>query len=362
LVDYRDKAGVRRFETFKLKKHADARLTTILGELRLGTHTPNSASITMREAAESWYQEGEAGDTRRERATQRNYRHYLDAYILPMLGNHKLSALTTPGIVQFRDRLKDQFKDKTSLVTPRKILLVLKHILSKAQLEGLVGQNVAAPVNYKREQARNKKRLEIGIDIPTKEEVRLMIDTAGGRWRPFLVVLAFCGLRASEIRGLKWDDVDLEKRTITIRQRADRWGTLGMPKSGASQRTIPLGQMVTNVLREWRLKCTKRESNLLFPSAADTPLVHSNIVNLMYRPLQRKAGIVNSEGNPKYELHKLRHFTASHWIDLAFAPKRVQEMMGHSSITMTFDRYGHLFPSLEADQAKLEKGELSILG
>jgi integrase len=99
----------------------------------------------------------------------------------------------------------------------------------------------------------------------------------------------------------------------------------------------------------------------VFPSQADTPLLHSNIVNLWFRPLQRKLGIVGSDHHPKYGLHALRHFCASHWIDLEFQPKKIQEMMGHASVTMTYDRYGHLFPSPEADQAKLEKGELSIL-
>jgi len=352
-VDYKDREGQRRFQTFKLKRQADAALTKIQGELQAGTHTPQATSQTVREAAELWYKRCLA---KNERATMRDYRRFLDSYILPELGRHKLSALTKPGVALFRDRLED----KTSKITARKVLIALKGILKEAELRGMVSQNVALGVTVEISD-RDKERLEIGRGIPTKEEVKTLIEASTGRWRPFIVTLAFAGLRASEARGLTWDGVDLEKRTITIRQRADRFNEIGAPKSKAGRRTIPLGPMVTNVLKEWRLKLPTGKSNLVFPSQADTPLLHSNIVNLWFRPLQRKLGIVASDGNPRYGLHALRHFCASHWIDLEFQPKKIQEMMGHASVTMTYDRYGHLFPSPEADQAKLEKGELSIL-
>jgi integrase len=71
---------------------------------------------------------------------------------------------------------------------------------------------------------------------------------------------------------------------------------------------------------------------------------------------------VAGDGKPKYGLHSLRHFAASWLIEQGFQPKRVQAMLGHASVVMTFDRYGHLFPAREDDHAKLAAGELGMVG
>jgi integrase len=69
---------------------------------------------------------------------------------------------------------------------------------------------------------------------------------------------------------------------------------------------------------------------------------------------------VNAQGRPRYRLHSLRHFFASWAIEQSFSPKRLQALLGHSDISMTFNIYGHLFPSLEDDHAKFAAGELQI--
>jgi integrase len=66
-------------------------------------------------------------------------------------------------------------------------------------------------------------------------------------------------------------------------------------------------------------------------------------------------------GAPLFKFHALRHFAASLWIELGFTPKRLQAMLGHSSVQMTFDRYGHLFPSLEDDHEKFARGEIGVI-
>jgi integrase len=94
---------------------------------------------------------------------------------------------------------------------------------------------------------------------------------------------------------------------------------------------------------------------------------HSNIVSRGLLPTQKKAGIIRREtradkaGNPvvergKYGMHSLRHFYASVLIEQGFSPKRVQTLMGHESIQLTYDTYGHLFPSPEDDHARIAKG------
>jgi integrase len=87
----------------------------------------------------------------------------------------------------------------------------------------------------------------------------------------------------------------------------------------------------------------------------------SNLAHRIWRPLQKEAGLIDAEGEPLFNFHALRHFTASLWIEMGFTPKRLQAMLGHSSVQMTFDRYGHLFPSPEDDHAKFAKGEIGLL-
>jgi integrase len=112
-----------------------------------------------------------------------------------------------------------------------------------------------------------------------------------------------------------------------------------------------MSPMVVNALKEWRLACPKGPLNLVFPNGKGRVENHANIANRGFYALQIAAGIVNGEGKAKYGIHALRHFFASWAIERGFSPKRVQALLGHSSIQMTFDVYGHLFPSLEDDHA-----------
>src|SRR5262249_57769817 len=118
--------------------------------------------------------------------------------------------------------------------------------------------------------ARQKHRVEVGTDIPTPSEVRAIIGKLdGGRRRPLLLTAIFTGLRVSELRGLRWADVNLPRSELRVRQRADRYGTIGPPKSATSRRTVPLPPMVVNGLREWRLANPRVQSELVFPRCRD---------------------------------------------------------------------------------------------
>jgi integrase len=151
-------------------------------------------------------------------------------------------------------------------------------------------------------------------------------------------------MRASELRGLPWSAVDFAKRTITVRQRADEWGTIGVPKSVAGQREIPMSPTVLNTLREWKLACPKGALDLVFPNTVGKVQPLTNITHRTWHPLLKAAGLVDEAGEPLFNFHALRHFAASLWIELGFSPKRLQAMLGHTSVQMTFDRYGAPLP------------------
>jgi len=164
---------------------------------------------------------------------------------------------------------------------------------------------------------------------------------------------------------LRWEDVDLPHAKLHVRQRADRYNKVDKPKSESSERTVPLTPMVVNTLREWKLRCPKGDHGKLeyvFPTGTGEIEYHSNILQRGLEPAQIAAKIVDGKGKPKYALHALRHFYASWCINrakdggLELPLKMVQERMGHSTLAMTGDRYGHLFPSGD-DGAELAKAE-----
>ena len=355
IADYFDQAGKRHIKTFARKGEANEWLVKAQGEVQRGVHTPENASITVAEAAELWLERGEL--EKLERSTLREYRNHVLLHINPLLGREKLARLSAPTIESFRDALLK----KCSRAMARKVLASLKSILGEAHRRGLVAQNAALPVKVGANK-RDTGKLTVGRDIPSKEETQTIIATLEGRWRPLFVTAIFTGMRASELRGLTWDDVDFERKVVRIRQRADRWGAIGSPKSVAGSREIPMAPMVVNVLMEWRLACPKGPLNLVFPNGNGKVESHANISGRGFYALQRDAGIVGEDGKPKYGIHALRHFNASWLIEQGFSPKRLQALLGHNSIQMTFDRYGHLFPSLEDDHAKFAAGELALVG
>jgi integrase len=364
VVDYSDQLGHRHLKTFTRKRDADAYHSQVAVDIRKGIHTAESRSITVAEAGELWLKSREAAGV--ERTTLLGYREHLNVHITPLIGDTKLSALTVPFVREFEDRLR---QDRSPAMV-RKILVSLSGVLADAQDRGLVAQNVVRnrrPRNAKGE-ARQKRRLEAGRDIPTPNEVRSIIaGLAGGVARPLLLTAIFTGLRASELRGLHWADVDLAHSVLHVRQRADRFGMLGAPKSSAGQRSVPLLPMVVNALKEWKLACPHGASDLVFPHKG-RPYPRLTIIGQIWHPVQIAAGVVAKSGSAKYPgLHALRHFYASWCINrradggLELPLKVVQSRLGHASIQMTADRYGHLFPRTD-DGAEMAAAEKAFLG
>ena len=364
VVDYVDQHGDRHLKTFAKKRDADAHHALVGVTVRAGTHTADSKSVTVARAAELWLESCAAAGL--ERTTLTSYRQHAEVHIIPVLGALKLSQLTVPLVRGFEERLR---KDGRSPAMVRLARRGLGGILADAQERGLVGQNVVYSLRKNRRSRRTEGngKLKVGIDIPAPAEVRAIIAHLEGRWRPLLLTAIFAGLRASELRGLKWSDVDLKRGELHVRQRADRHGTIGRTKSEAGERTVPLPPMVITALREHRLACPRTEQDLVFPNTKGNIEHRNTIVYKGFHPAQVAAGIVAGNGAAKYPgLHTLRHFYASWCINrkadggLELPIKVVQTRLGHASIQMTADVYGHLFPRTD-DGSELAAAERAFL-
>ncbi len=361
VVDYFDQHRKRHIKTFEKKKDAEEWRAQARVEVKKGVHTAESSSVTVAEVAELWLTRGEAEGL--EPGTMRYYRDMVKLHVNPIVGHLKLSQLNQPTV----ERAKDKLLETRSRAMTQKAIKILKGILKDAKRRGLVSQNVAQDVSVK-DQHRHKEE----IVVPSPAEVRQLIDGATGRWRPLLITAIFTGLRASELRGLTWGNVNLQEGMIHVRQRADRYNTMGSPKSKAGRRDIPIGNFVVNTLKEWKLACPKGDLNLVFPNTIGKVESLANVYNRGFGPLQKGCGLTvdtgekDQDGAPvlkaRYGFHALRHFYASWLINQGFKPKHIQTLMGHSSITLTFDTYGHLFPSEEDEQAQLSAAELTVVG
>lgn len=350
IADYRDQRRVRRLKTFATKKEADAWLDTARQEIRQGTHTPSSVSKTVTETWDLWLDECAASGL--ERSTIRQRQPHLEHHVKPFIGGIKLAGLNTPGLYAFDKELREAGR---SQAMRQRVMTSVGSMLTFAQGRGLVAQNVARGVKIKRDERQvTKGPLRPGVDFPTIAEINALIDNASGRLRPFIITAVFTGMRLSELRGLRWADVNLEAGAIHVRQRADAWGKMGPPKSKAGKRDIPLAPIVVNSLRVWRLSCPKSDLDLVFPTRDGKPLAMQNFHNNGWYPLIEKCGV-------DYNFHMLRHAAASLFIaHLGWQPKRIQTVMGHASVNMTYDRYGHLFEDKEADREDMKRLEAAV--
>ena len=247
--------------------------------------------ITVEHAAEMWLehcrQRCEAG-LEMEPTTLMVYelsvRHILNPEF--GIGAIRLSRLARRDVIAFRDRL---LASGRSVPWVRKVLGNLHQILALAHDNKLIEDNPADGIRILR-----SSRVPDRIKIISKDEVRHLIDAASNDLRPYLVVASLCGLRASEMLGLPWCHVDLEEGFIRVRQRADRLGNIGEPKTTASVRDIPMGPLVANTLRRWRPRCPQGELNLVFPSRCGTVRFYQNLRNHVFKPLCRTLKNVRS--------------------------------------------------------------------
>jgi integrase len=335
--------GKRHIKTFDRKKDADAFHDDVRGEVRRGDHIAPSRSETLGEAAARWINRVTAEG--REATTVRQYEIHVRLHIAPRLGTVKLAQLNERRIEQFRD---DLLASGMTRAMVRKVLTSLKSILKVAKRS-----HVAANVSVARD--KRARKLEVGTDIPSPSEIkRLLVAVADSplRMNALINVAIFTGLRASELRGLRWRDVSLKRGhgSVTVAQRADRFGKIGAPKSATSCRTIEIDDDVIHILSQWKLACPLTDGDIVFPTSAGTIENHANLFRQV-EGVVLAARLTNEEGRAKYGLHALRHFFCSWCLGRRADGGRelpldsVKRLMGHSSIALTSDVYGHLLPS-----------------
>ena len=336
--DARSKSRI--FKTFKNQAEAKSWRGDSATALRKGTMSAPSKT-TIREAGEALIEGMRSGAVRTSKGTiykpsaTRSYEAALRDRIYPELGALRVSE------VQRRDvqRLADGCSPSKGASTIRNALMPLRVIYRRALEDGDVAVN---PTTNLRLPAVEGKRDR----IVSPAEAKKLLAALAEKDRPLWATALYAGLRRGEIMGLRIEDVNLAKGVIRVERSYDpKAYEFTDPKSRAGKRSVPIASVLRDYLIEHKLR-TGRNEGLFFGRTAETPFDDSSLA-------ARAATAWKNAELEGITLHEARHTYASLMIAAGVNAKSLQTYMGHSSVTVTYDRYGHLMPGNEDEAAAL---------
>jgi integrase len=286
-----------------------------------------------------WAQRWEAGLSDLRPTTKALNLGVVTNHLLPRFSGWPLARITTSDV---KAMVADDLMAGYSNSAVRRHVIVLRVILDAAVVEGRIGRNPCAGVKLPPESSRPMRFLE-----PT-EVAQLARAIQPDHYRPLVFTAAYVGLRWGELAGLKIERVDPLRRTIQVVEQLVEVGgkvEFGPPKTKAGRRTVTMPATIADMLGEHMSREAVHKSGLVFPTPSGTPMRRSN-----FRKVWRRAvAEVGFDGGPLDGLvfHELRHTSAALAIAQGAHPLVIRDRLGHSSIMVTMDTYGGLFPSLD---------------
>jgi integrase len=325
----------RKYVYAKSEAEAIAKRDDLRRQLQLGVNLA-APPRTVAAWLEEWLRDIKAHDGTRP-STLRRYREVVNTHLIPSLGRIKLDKLTPRDVQRFITNLKD----KVAPATVVKVHGVLRVSLSDAVRMDLVPRN-AAKAAKPPSLGRNERRA-----LTPEEAQKLLSAIADNRLASVFILALATGLRRGEILGLRWSDVDLAGRVLFVRRALQRVeGRLQFvpTKTHRSARPIPLSRLAVQALEQQRVRQAKerlkagelwQDKDLVFASTIGTPMEPRN-VNRVFDELRKATGL------EWLRLHDLRHAFATFLLDQGEELRTVMELLGHSTIRLTADTYGHV--------------------
>ena len=221
--------------------------------------------------------------------------------------------------------------------------------LKQAVRWALVPRNVADAATAPRPTKKEKRPF-------TPDQARALLEAASGdRFEALYVLAITAGLRRGELLGLRWQDVDLERGSLQVRQQLVRTKKDGLsftsPKGGGS-RGLKLIQGAIDALKNHRKRQNEerlrlgtlwQNTGLVFTTVTGTPMDGDNLAKRSFGPLLTRGGL------PRIRFHDLRHTFATLWLESGEHPKILQEILGHSRISITLASYSHVAPHMQRE-------------
>lgn len=256
----------------------------------------------------------------------------LDQYLLPKFGKKEVCAITKSEIMEFRASLAGLTGRKGgnfSASRTNHIMNPLRMILNEAANRF----NFSSPYHG----IKSLKIPKSDVEPFTMEEVKLLLDNVRDDFRNYYTVRFFTGMRTSEIDGLQWKFVDLDRRQILIREALVE-GKMVYTKNDGSFRTIEMSELVLNALQEQK-KATGN-FDYVFCGKRGNPVRHCNITKRVWYPLLEYLNL------RKRRPYQTRHTAATLWLAAGESPEWIARQMGHTNTEMLFRVYSRFVPNL----------------
>lgn len=413
---YRDADGQWRRIQAPTKKKLEEKKRALEQRLMRGEVRGSARPDTIGDLLDTWYEATRRGRNGRYppgRSTLEAYEVQIRLHLKPMmidgqaLETIRVAALTDDQAAAVRDALID----KLSRINAKKCLMILRSAFTSAVKQRLRKETPFLDVAI---YGSGRHERPVAVDqIPSREDLRKILAFAAApvryvslrghppisvtlmaserrQWamrHAMLLTAAISGARASELRGAFEEDIDFKSGHWQVQRRADAWGNLGPLKSASAYRTITLPPAVLIELRKWLLQRPKQgkldweagfrpqHGRLLFCNEEGHVLDKTAVLSRAWYAACEGAGIMrprhdakpNAAGKiplrPSYDFHSLRHYFASEQIARGASPKELQVALGHSTIQVTFDVYGHLFKfHEEAARQRAAASAANLLG
>jgi len=269
-------------------------------------------------------------------------------YLIPAFGNQVLSKIKKSDLLNFRASLAKvtHGKDQTSLKASRinQIMTPLRMILNDA------AERYEFESPYKN--INNLKESKIEVTPFSLEEVHKILTTVREDFRPYYTIRFFTGMRTSEIDGLQWKNIDLQRREIHIREALVN-GVLGGTKTYGSDRTIQMNDRVYQAFLQQK-SLNNGKSEFVFCNRDGGPLDNRLVNKRVWHPILRFLGLKSRRA------YQTRHTAATLWLSAGENPEWIARQLGHSTTEMLFRVYSRYIPNVtrrdgSAFEAMLEK-------
>lgn len=316
--------------TFTTKAEANRYLSMVEADLSRGEWTDHRRGrVTIAECAEEWL----ATTVHLKAKTRVGYESLLRSHVLPAMGDMAVGAVDQADVRTF---VADLVGAGVAPGTVRNAFRVLSLVLSSAVAGGAIKANPATGVKLPRSDPAEMIFL-------TSEQVNDLADAIDEHYRVLVLFAAYCGLRAAEIAGLRVGRVNIERGVVDVVETlGDANGQLVWSDTKThARRTVPLPAFLREELAGQLGARGTDAHGLVFTSMGGLPIRQNNFYRRYFKPAVIRAGLP-----PETRFHDLRHTCAALLIAQGAHPKAIAELLGHSTITVTLDRYGHLLPGL----------------
>jgi len=333
--------GKRTSKTFSgFSSQRKAMLHMAKTEVAIAEGTFFTQQIKFSEVVQRWQRNNEI---RIRKSTRNKYNTNLKVHLIPWFGERNISEIKPTDIEDYYYYKIFESHKTLSPNTIRDQHKMLKVIFKEAMKMKILESN---PLDIVTPPRPNKPR----VNYWDEEESKSFLDLAKTeRLYPVFLIALTTGMRKAEILGLRWRDIDIKSKTISVRQTLNRAGEVEEAKSSSSYRSINVSNKVIDELLSWKQRQDRerehyneeyREPNLVITSLKGTPYSDSNVNRVWFRLLEKS-------GLPKIRFHDLRHTHATLLLKEGIHPKIVSERLGHSKISVTLDIYSHIIKGIQ---------------